>query len=82
MAKQGIIKINNERCKGCYLCVRACPAHILSAGSAANAAGVRPAQVATGAECKACGACHAVCPDMCVSVYEVVEQEDACRQAA
>ena len=70
MAKKGKIKIKSDRCKGCYLCVRACPAAVLQAGDTATSAGVYPVKIANEDKCIACGCCYAMCPDVCIEVYQ------------
>ncbi len=72
MAKKGTIEIDREVCKGCYLCVRACPLKVIEADTTPNSSGVRPAVPASMDKCIACAACHAVCPDACIIVYEEV----------
>jgi 2-oxoglutarate ferredoxin oxidoreductase subunit delta len=76
MTKLGKISILGELCKGCYLCVRACPKNIIVKSASPNVAGVFPAVVDGGADnanaCIACGACYEVCPDCCITVFEKV----------
>jgi 2-oxoglutarate ferredoxin oxidoreductase subunit delta len=71
MAKKGRIAIDRELCKGCYLCVRACPVAILAAGAELNSTGSYPAVVADAAKCIACANCYEVCPDVAITVYEL-----------
>jgi 2-oxoglutarate ferredoxin oxidoreductase subunit delta len=78
--KKGKIIIDDQRCKGCYLCVRACPQHVLTIGTVANAAGTFPALFAEKQEngtgvCIACGSCYEVCPDTAIEVYELEGDE-------
>jgi 2-oxoglutarate ferredoxin oxidoreductase subunit delta len=69
MAKTGKISVNRELCKGCYLCIRACPKGVIAKSGEINAVGVFPAE-GSGSGCIACGMCYAVCPDCCIAVYE------------
>jgi len=71
MAKKGQINIDRERCKGCLLCVRACPVKILEADTEINSFGSYPAKAAYMEKCIACGNCYEVCPDVCIEVYEL-----------
>jgi 2-oxoglutarate ferredoxin oxidoreductase subunit delta len=71
MAKKGNVEIDRERCKGCYLCVRACPIKVLEKDAEPNLSGIYPAVPAQKEKnCIACGNCYAVCPDVCLTVWE------------
>lgn len=66
MAKVTII---DERCKGCGLCVRACPKKIMQLSkSKLNSKGYHPAEVVDPEACIACAACARTCPDVVISV--------------
>ena len=41
--KRGKVSIDRERCKGCSLCVRACPFKVLEIDSKMDPSGVYPA---------------------------------------
>ncbi|MDR3325672.1 MAG: 4Fe-4S binding protein [Spirochaetaceae bacterium] len=77
MLKQGKIEVDGERCKGCLLCVRACPLSALKAGATQNSSGSYPVEAVCNGKCVACGNCYTVCPDMCLSVYEQMAAERA-----
>jgi len=70
MARKGIIKIDHESCKGCYLCVRACPVKVLEPAAELNESGCYPVKAVNTEKCIACGACYEVCPDVCIEIYE------------
>jgi len=70
MARKGKIKINRELCKGCYLCIRACPLKILGKDTELNSTGTYPSKPTGSAACIACGNCYEVCADVCIEVYE------------
>ena len=66
---RGTVRIAKERCKGCELCVPACPPRVLSMSQKTrNAAGYAVPELEPG--CTGCGACLLVCPDFCFEVYQ------------
>lgn len=72
----GAIIVDTERCKGCGLCVEACPKGILTlATKKVNKKGY-PYAVQTDEQqkCNGCASCGIVCPDGCISVYRVKEE--------
>jgi 2-oxoglutarate ferredoxin oxidoreductase subunit delta len=71
MAKRGKVVIDSELCKGCYLCVRACPLKVLEQDTKINSQGAYPSFAAHPEKCIACGSCYLVCPDVCIEVYEL-----------
>lgn len=70
MAKpKGMISIDVERCKGCELCLEACPAKIIFMdGAVINAKGYQPAAIKDMDKCIACCYCALVCPDVAITV--------------
>jgi 2-oxoglutarate ferredoxin oxidoreductase subunit delta len=77
MARRGKIVIDRELCKGCYLCIRACPVKALEEDTVSNSTGTYPSKLAGPEKCIACGSCFEVCPDVCIEVYELLEGETA-----
>jgi len=72
MAKiKGTIVVNTNRCKGCDLCVVACPTNILILSKEVNTKGYHYAQIEHPDECIGCANCGYVCPDGCITVYKV-----------
>lgn len=72
MAKvKGAIVVNTERCKGCRLCVVACPLHVIDLAKEVNVKGYNYAQPMLEDTCNGCTTCATVCPDGCISVYRV-----------
>ena len=62
------IKIDKQRCKGCYLCVASCPNNLIKITRELNARGVR-AVYFTGGKCTGCTMCALVCPECIIEVY-------------
>ncbi len=58
----GRVEIRVEECKGCGLCVSACPTHVLNLSERFNGRGYHPAQW-TGSGCTGCGVCFYACPE-------------------
>jgi len=72
MAKvKGAIVVNVERCKGCNLCVVACPSNVLALSTEVNSKGYNFSHMANPDACVGCSACAYVCPDACITVYRV-----------
>ncbi len=73
MAKiRGAVTIEEERCKGCSLCVKACPASVLSLQpKEVNNRGYHYAFMSSPEQCIGCASCAMVCPDACIEVYRV-----------
>ena len=71
MAKRGKVEIDRELCKGCFLCIRACPVKLLEADTTINTSGSYPSKVVNHEKCIACGNCYEVCPDVCIRVFEL-----------
>ena len=65
---RGTVVIETERCKGCELCIPACPPRVLVMSEQRNTLGVRYPELLSG--CTGCSACLLVCPDYCFEVYQ------------
>lgn len=76
MAKvRGAVTVNTERCKGCNLCVVACPSQVLDLQQReVNNRGYHFAYMAQPDKCIGCQSCSLVCPDACIEVYRLVEK--------
>ncbi len=67
---KGAIVVNTDRCKGCSLCVVACPKKVIElAQKQVNTHGYRYALAVNPDDCVGCAACGIVCPDGCITVY-------------
>ena len=74
---KGRIEIDGERCKGCQLCISACPKDLIEVSDRLNAAGHYPAVPKATLLCTACGMCWQVCPDTAITVYRNVKEDNA-----
>jgi 2-oxoglutarate ferredoxin oxidoreductase subunit delta len=68
---RGTLVIDAERCKGCELCIPACPPRVLSMSRVANRQGYLHPELSPG--CTGCTACQQVCPDYVFQVYKYAE---------
>ena len=76
MAKmKGAVVVNTERCKGCNLCVVACPTHTLALSHEVNHRGYNFCIEQQPDTCTGCTSCAIVCPDACITVYRTKEEE-------
>ncbi|MDR1409761.1 MAG: 4Fe-4S binding protein [Oscillospiraceae bacterium] len=63
------VTINENVCKGCELCVTACPKKIVAlAKEKLNAKGYHAAEVIDPAACIGCAMCALICPDCAITV--------------
>jgi 2-oxoglutarate ferredoxin oxidoreductase subunit delta len=66
---RGTLVIDVEACKGCELCISACPPGVLSMTThEVNTRGYRYPELVAG--CTGCKACSQVCPDFVFQVYK------------
>lgn len=64
------LKIASDRCKGCELCIGACPHHILALDlGVVNPLGYHPITLLDAAACTSCALCAKVCPDAIFTVF-------------
>ncbi len=68
MARKGDVVINIEKCKGCEVCLSACPEQVLALSNEVNAKGYHYA-VKVNSNCIGCANCAVVCPDAVITVY-------------
>ena len=73
---KGAVVIDTDRCKGCNLCVVACPYDVLElTHKKVNTSGYSYAESVRSDNCVGCTACGTVCPDACITVYRVKIEE-------
>lgn len=66
---KGAIVVNTDRCKGCALCVEACPQGVIALAKKVNVHGYPYVEAVNQDSCVGCAACGIVCPDGCIAVY-------------
>jgi 2-oxoglutarate ferredoxin oxidoreductase subunit delta len=69
---QGKPVISSEKCKGCGLCIGACPKSILELSDDFNKQGVQYPVCIDEDKCIACKFCAIICPDMAIEILKVV----------
>jgi 2-oxoglutarate ferredoxin oxidoreductase subunit delta len=67
----GDVIIDIEKCKGCELCIVACPEETLALSENINKKGYHFA-VKVNSKCTGCAACAIVCPEAIITVYRKV----------
>ena len=61
--------VDNNRCKGCEMCVNACPKQIIALDTQKiNAKGYHPAKLMEPEKCTGCKSCATMCPDVAITV--------------
>jgi len=75
------IIIDQEKCKGCLLCIKFCPKGLISVNRGLNQRGVKPVKFSRksglpsqakkeNGGCLGCSLCAVICPDCCIEVYK------------
>ena len=63
------ITFQTDRCKGCALCVSACPKGLIQiAKDKINLKGHHPAEITDMEKCVGCAFCATMCPDCIIEV--------------
>lgn len=75
MPVKGTVKIDIETCKGCELCVEACPQGSLVMSKEINTKGYHYA-VLIKDNCTGCINCALVCPDAVITVYRTTKKKE------
>ncbi|MEK6691814.1 MAG: 4Fe-4S dicluster domain-containing protein [Nitrospirota bacterium] len=73
----GRIIILSERCKGCGLCIPACPKGLIVIGNDFNEQGFHPAVFISENDCTGCTLCAVSCPDLAIEVYKQVGSHES-----
>ena len=65
------IVVETEYCKGCELCISACPKHFIALSEEIGSRGYHIAVLTHAENCTRCCFCAQVCPDAAIEVYLV-----------
>ncbi len=72
-----LYRIDENRCKGCGLCVSVCPKNVLEISDSVSPKGYFPAYQARPEDCITCAVCCVMCPDVAITITEVSEEKSA-----
>ena len=64
------IRIDDQVCKGCFLCVEVCPNAVLAKGEKRSRGGYPMPQVTDLENCAGCFLCELTCPDLALTVVK------------
>jgi 2-oxoglutarate ferredoxin oxidoreductase subunit delta len=65
----GAIVVDVDKCKGCEICVTACPTEVINMTKDVNIKGYSFAYMENPEACTGCSHCATVCPDGVITVY-------------
>ncbi|MBN1591960.1 MAG: 4Fe-4S binding protein [Candidatus Coatesbacteria bacterium] len=66
----GRVVIDKDLCKGCELCIGACPKGVLAMSTKINAKGYFYSEAVNPDDCIGCALCAMSCPDVAIEVYK------------
>jgi 2-oxoglutarate ferredoxin oxidoreductase subunit delta len=67
---KGSITIDQERCKGCSLCIEFCPKQAIVLSNKLNLKGYFVAASPEDSGCNGCATCVLMCPEIAIEVYK------------
>ena len=71
-----MIVVDARYCKGCNICIHACPNDILGVSDEVNSLGYYVPYVIDGPGCNNCRQCELLCPDFAIFIIEEQEGGD------
>jgi 2-oxoglutarate ferredoxin oxidoreductase subunit delta len=82
MTVHGTIEVNDFYCKGCALCIPACPQGVMALETTRlTPKGYHPVML-IGETCTGCGICAIICPDAAITVYRDISPRQDKREIA
>ena len=70
-------RIDEDRCKGCGLCVEFCPKDCLEMSQGLNCIGYHPPVLIKPEDCNGCAMCAQMCPETAIFIYRKVKVKSA-----
>ena len=67
--------LNEDYCKGCQICIEACPKDAIRARTEINAKGYYLPEADDMARCNGCKLCEIVCPDFAIAIESDTNKE-------
>ena len=71
MALKGTLVIDDEKCKGCAVCIEGCPQNVIALSKNVNVKGYNYLEMINEEACVGCANCAILCPDGVIEVYRV-----------
>jgi 2-oxoglutarate ferredoxin oxidoreductase subunit delta len=62
------LHVNTDYCKGCAICVEACPQAAIATSASINAKGYALPEEHDMSACTGCRLCELVCPDFAIAI--------------
>jgi len=81
VVKEMVLRIHEEFCKGCGLCIEFCPKKVYELSNRLNSKGYQLPDIVRPEDCSECGLCEFYCPEFAI-VYEPTEDSEPRKRAA
>lgn len=65
-----VLNIDNDKCKGCEICINVCPKKLLTMSDEVNSSGLHFVEILNAEDCVGCKNCAIICPDSVFSIFE------------